>query len=276
MKSTKFASGKNDMIDKQNTAFHYVRYRLRSKSEFDVHSPFMFRFFRDVINDRNSYPEYRDIESFRKKLVGEPGYITRSEFGARSIGTPWAKRFIHIRNIVRNSAVSPKYGQLLFRIARDLKPATILELGTSLGISTLYLARGHPATKLVSIEGCPNTADAARRNFDKSGVLNVDLRIGDFDRELPAVLGELNTVDLAFFDGNHRKEPTLEYFNQTVQHAGNDSVFIFDDIHWSREMSGAWKEIRKHPSVRVTVDLFRMGLVFFREGLSKEDFLLRF
>jgi predicted O-methyltransferase YrrM len=149
-------------------------------------------------------------------------------------------------------------------------------LGTSLGISTIYLAMGLPQGHITTIEGCPRTAELAANNFNILGLTNIDLITGSFEKKLPDLLEHLAKIDLVFIDGNHRKEPVLHYFYQCLQHIHDDSVIIFDDIHWSKEMEEAWKVIREHPSVTITIDLFRMGLVFFKEGLSKEDFILHF
>jgi predicted O-methyltransferase YrrM len=263
------------MKDTKGAVIHYIKHRIKAKSVFDVHSPFMYKLYTEVLNDYTHYKEYDKVEAIRRHLIREPGYITKSDFGARSTEFPWAKQFIHIRSIVKSSAISRKHGQLLFRIARYFKPECCLELGTSLGISTLYLALGCPQMKTITIEGCPNTAGVARRNFDVAHVPNIRLMVGDFDTLVPSVVSEQKPL-LVFIDGNHRKEPTLRYFEILLQHVSSDSVFIFDDIHWSMEMSEAWDEIRKNPAVKATVDLFRMGLVFFKDGLSKEDFVLRY
>ena len=152
----------------------------------------------------------------------------------------------------------------------------MVELGTSLGMSTAYLAKGNPQGRIATIEGCHETAALAGKNFALLGITNVDQVTGPFEKVLPKLLDKLGKVDLFFIDGNHRKEPSLQYFYQCLQHIHNDSVFILDDIHWSGEMEEAWKMISNHPSVTVTIDLFRMGLVFFKEGLSKEDYILHF
>lgn len=183
---------------------------------------------------------------------------------------------VPIKKVITRSGMSLAYGQLLFRIARYFQPSVMVELGTSLGISTLYLAMGYPSGQITTIEGCQETSAMAKKNFQLLGLSNVKQFIGSFEDVLPIVLHDLGKVDLIFIDGNHRKGPTLQYFYQCLQHIHDDSVLILDDIHWSDEMEEAWNEIRLNPSVTITIDLFRMGLVFFRKGLSKEDFILHF
>jgi predicted O-methyltransferase YrrM len=152
----------------------------------------------------------------------------------------------------------------------------MLKLGTSLGISTAYLAMGNPHGQVTTIEGCPETAAAAANNFRILGLANIRQETGPFEEILPGLLGNLGNVDLFFIDGNHRKQPSLQYFHQCLQHIHDDSILILDDIHGSGEMEQAWDEIKQHPSVTLTIDLFRMGLVFFRKGLSREDFIIHF
>jgi len=254
----------------------YILHRIRSRSKYDLHSPFVYKIYREILKDRTRYPEYEKIERLRKKLLQDPGFIRMTDFGTRAPEIAWCRNTVPVRRIVRTSSVNRKYGRLLFRLSRSLKPASILELGTSLGISTAYLAAGYPESMVTSIEGCEETAARARQNMAAWELPHVRIITAPFDEVLSYLLPEIGVVDLAFFDGNHRKEATLRYFQQCVSFIHDDSVFIFDDIHWSDEMEKAWEEIREHPSVKVSLDLFRMGMVFFREGLSKEDFILHF
>jgi predicted O-methyltransferase YrrM len=157
-----------------------------------------------------------------------------------------------------------------------LRPVSVLELGTSLGISSAYLALGNPECPVVTVEGCSETAAFAKEQLDTLGLNNIRVINSRFEDVLSYLLPEIGVLGMVFFDGNHRKEATMDYFQQCLPFIHDETVFIFDDIHWSSEMEEAWAVIREHESVKITIDLFRMGLVFFREGLSKEDFILRF
>ena len=157
------------------------------------------------------------------------------------------------------------------------RPRTILELGTSLGITTSYLASGNPAAIVTTMEGAKEVAAVARKNFATAGLQNTSIIEGNFDDTLAQVVQDLGSVDCCFIDGNHRREPTERYFQQLLPITHNDSILIFDDIHWSREMEQAWETIRNHPSVRCSVDLFFIGIVFFREEFhEKQHFCIRF
>lgn len=154
----------------------------------------------------------------------------------------------------------------------------MLDLGTSLGITTAYLAKAvEPfGGRVITFEGCPETARLAGRTFAQLDCSHVQQVIGDLNETLSPTLQKLPPLDLVFFDANHQYEPTIQYFTVCLDHIHNDSVFIFDDLYWSAGMEQAWNAIRRNPVVTVTVDLFGVGLVFFRREQPKQDFILRF
>jgi predicted O-methyltransferase YrrM len=182
-----------------------------------------------------------------------------------------------ISDIARRAAKPPRLGQLLFRVARHYRPGTIVELGTSLGLSTAYLAAGAPDAKVWTIEGSPAIAKTAADNLRGLGLNNVEVSTGNFDDLLHPGLDRIGPIDLAFVDGNHRREPTLRYFDALIRHCGRSAALIFDDIHWSLEMEQAWESIRNDPRVYLTIDLFFIGFVFLRDEFKvKQDFTIRF
>jgi predicted O-methyltransferase YrrM len=264
------------MSKKIKTALRFIRHRIRVDSKFDLHSPFVYRIYTRILNDKSGYDEFRSIEKLRYRLLKDQGYIKISDLGAGSGNILWDHRIVPMKVVVKRFCVKPSYGQLLFRIARCFRPAVMVELGTSLGMGTIYLAMGNPQGQITTIEGYQETAAIARKNFELLGLSNVSQVTGSFDDVLPGLLQQLGKVDLIFINGNHRGKPFLQYFYQYLQHIRDDSVLILDDIHGSGEREEAWKEIRNHSLVTITIDLFRMGLVFFKEGLSKEDFILQF
>jgi len=236
----------------------------------------MYKIYKEIIRNRTPSKELWFIENLRARLRKDPGYIKMSDLGSGGEEIPFCRRLVSIRQVVRKSSISAAYGELLFRFSRMLEPEITLELGTSLGMSTAYLAMGNPSGQVITLEGCEETAEAARKNFQHLGLSNIRQVTGSFDEVLPHLLPGFGKIDLVFIDGNHRKKPVMNYFTQCLQHFHEDSVLIIDDIHWSGEMEEAWKEIRLHPSVTITIDLFRMGLVFFSKALSKENFIIRF
>jgi predicted O-methyltransferase YrrM len=264
------------MNRKVNIIRRYVSHYLSSRSKFDLHSPFIYQFYSRVLKDKTDYHEYSVLRDQRMRLLRDPRYVSRIDLGAKGSDVPWQKTILSVRTICFKCSVSPAIGKLLYRMARFYKPPTILELGTSVGVSTSYLAMGYPAGKVITIEGSPEIAALAQRNFESLKLSNIDQRIGNFDQLLPGILEEIKEIGMVFIDGNHKLDATLNYFNLFIQHVNSNSILVFDDIHWSSGMVEAWKTIKQHPKVKVTIDLFHLGLVFFREELTKEDFIIRF
>ncbi|GAA3946317.1 class I SAM-dependent methyltransferase [Hymenobacter algoricola] len=253
----------------------YFRFLLRSGNAHGLHSPFVFGLYTRVIHDETAYAAYIPIEARRRELLRSPASITVRDFGAGS--HTGAGRQRRLRDIARTAAKPRPFGQLLFRLVQHFRPGVVLELGTSLGLTTAYLAAAAPAAHVVTFEGCPQTAAVARQTFEQLGLTNVEQVEGNLDETLPAALAALpGPLDFAFFDGNHRYEPTVRYFEQCLPYRTDQSVFILDDIHWSAEMAQAWQTIKAHPDVRLTIDLFFVGLVFFRPNQPRQHFSLRF
>jgi predicted O-methyltransferase YrrM len=248
----------------------YLKYYFTSGNRHHVHSPFLYAFVDDVMKDRPE-PEFQKFEAIRNKLQRDHTYIEMQDFGAGGQG----KRKRKISAVACNSAKPAKYCRLLYRIVRHFQPKTMLELGTSLGISALYQAAGNKNGILITIEGDPASAAIAEQNFQKTGS-NIRLVTGNFHDLLPALLPGIEKPDYVFIDGDHRLKATLSLFNLCLQHAHNGTVFIFDDINWSDEMKAAWTDIKNHPQVTATIDVFMFGIVFINKDLSKEHFRIRY
>jgi predicted O-methyltransferase YrrM len=214
------------------------------------------------------------IENIRKKNISSSRTISVTDLGAGSLKMKSNLR--KVSDIVRYSAVPQKYGILLLRLAGEFGKPAIFELGTSAGISTMYLASACPDATVYSIEGCQATAGIARENFTMAGLSNINLINGSFDDKLTELKSLHVRPGLVFIDGNHRKEPTVRYFSEMADLSGKNSVIIIDDIHSGKEMEEAWDDIKNHEKVTLTVDIFRMGLVFFREGVTRYNYIIRY
>jgi predicted O-methyltransferase YrrM len=240
-----------------------------------VHSPFVFDFINNVLLDKKEYDCYHSVEERRKFLLSNKELIAVEDFGAGSSLTPSNSR--RVNAIARSSVKSKKYGQLLFRMIQYYQPAVLLELGTSLGITSAYLSLGNPSAKLFTCEGAGSVAAIAQKNFDSMRLNNIAIIVGDFSKTLPSLLSNLKQIDFAFVDGNHRKASTIDYFQQLLDHSKSTSIFVLDDIHWSSEMEEAWSYIQHHPAVTLTIDLFFIGIVFVNPDYKvKQHFKIRF
>lgn len=240
-----------------------------------MHSPFVFHFMLDVLNNRQGYTPPIMLENLRRHLLRDKRVLQIEDLGAGSRVHNAKERTV--RSLARTAVKPKKYSDLFYRLVRRYQPANIIELGTSLGLTTAHMAAANPAASVITIEGSPAVRQVALENFSRLQLINIHSREGHFDDVLPQVLQSLPQVDLVYIDGNHRYQATMHYFSQLLSKVHNDTILVFDDIHWSAEMEQAWSEIKAHPSVRCTIDLFFLGFVLFRsEFRAHQDFIIRY
>ncbi len=250
----------------------YLNYLLRSIHLHGIHSPFVFKLQQDVIKDKSTYYAFEQIESIRAKLLLSEQEINVIDFGAGSHYNKNKKR--SISSIAKTALKPKKYGELLFKLCLLNRSEYILELGTCLGISTAYLASANSSSQVTSIEGDPQLCKISKLNLEKLQLNNIKVIEGNFDEHLPDIIEKTDRLDFVFFDGNHRYASTLSYFNQCVEKASENSIFVFDDIYWSKGMKKAWREIISHPKVTVSIDLFQIGILFFKTDQKKQNFTI--
>jgi len=249
----------------------FFRFYRAAITKYQLHSPFVFELACAVLEDERWFYAFRDVETVREKMLSSDVIVTLLDFGTggEHAQLPVEKKR-SVRSIGRQAGSSAGQGQMLFRLANHLRPNTMLELGTSVGIGAMYLASAVRETRFVTLEGSPELANIARVNLDLLGLTkNVEVREGPFEQSLSSALHDLQQLDFVFFDGNHRSEPTLRYFEECLAFAHEKTVFVFDDLHWSVGMAEAWQKIKSHPRVTLTLDFFELSLVFidpdFRE-----------
>ncbi len=251
----------------------YINFIWNSKNEHGVHSPFVFDLVTKCFYDKTKFPEYQTLKNYRNSLLANKNTIEVTDFGAGS--RVFKSNTRQISKIAQTAGISPKRAELLFRIVHYFQPESILEIGTSLGLATSALSLGNKNSYLLSLEGCYNTQSVTENLFNKEfpnynfEFLNVEF--GEFFKNTTGI----SDWNLIYFDGNHSQKATLDYFELLLPTITNTSVWIFDDIHWSAEMENAWEIIKKHPKVKVTIDTFQWGIVFFRTEQEKEHFVIR-
>ena len=257
----------------------YIKFLFHSKNEHGVHSPFVFDLVTKCFYDNTKYSEYETLKSYRKSLLENKNTIEVTDFGAGS--RVFKSNVREISKIAQTAGITSKNAELLFRIVRHFQPKSILEIGTSLGLATSALSLANENTKIITLEGCPNTQKQAQeqlqvQNSNFKNINFVNTKFEDFFENLKLETLNLKPqiFDLVYFDGNHSKKATLEYFEALLPTISNDSVWIFDDIHWSADMEEAWEIIKKHSKVSVTIDTFQWGMVFFRIEQEKEHFII--
>lgn len=252
----------------------WLRHMLRAGDRHAVHSPFVYALVADVLRQRTPRAEHRQIDALRQEMLKDGRRLKVTDLGAGS--RAGNASFRSVASMARTAVQSPRRAAQMARLVAWQKPRHVLELGTSLGITTLYLAQAAPQAEVITVEGCPETAAVAKDNFRRMKADNIRLLIGSFRDRLPEALSAMPSLDLAYIDGNHAYGPTMEYFGQCMAKAHAGSVLLLDDIHWSADMGRAWEAIKADQRVTVTVDLFRMGLVFLHRGQQREHFRLRY
>ena len=252
----------------------YIKFLFHSKNEHGLHSPFVFDLVTKCFYDATKYQEYEVLKSYRKSLLENKNTIEVTDFGAGS--RVFKSNVREISKIAQTAGITPKNAELLFRIVRYFQPKSILEIGTSLGLATSALSLGNEKSKIITLEGCPNTQKQAQIQLQgqNSNFQNVEFVNTEFSSYFKVIHPSPITHHLIYFDGNHSKKATLDYFEALLPTISNDSVWIFDDIHWSADMEEAWEIIKNHPKVSVTIDTFQWGIVFFRIEQEKEHFII--
>ncbi len=249
----------------------YLRhfFTARHSNGFGVHSPYMFDFIQSVLKERKAFHAFEAIEQIRMEMLNSKETIDCTDFGT---GTGGVKK---INKIAQKAIKSPRLAQMLFRIINHSKSIRILELGTSLGISSMYMAAVSSTSQCITIEGCPNISELAQQNFNRLGLGQIKLITANIDEELANILEIYGKQDFIFIDANHRYEALIRYFEICIAHANEQAIIVIDDIYWSPDMKKAWQKIQKHELVRSTIDIFHMGIVFLNPMLCKKQYKIR-
>ena len=251
----------------------YLKYLWNAKNEHSIHSPFVFEFYLDVIKNGQEIPDKAQIESLFEQLKKDERLIKIKDLGAGSkFGNHDQKK---VSRIASTAVKSLKWSKIVAGIVKKYDYKRCLELGTSLGFTAAMMSKATPYGKVYSFEGCSNTLGIAKEVFSALHCKNVTPILGDIDQTLSHTLEQMDRVDFVFFDANHQCAPTLKYFRACLQKAHENSCFVFDDINWSADMKEAWSQIKQHEDVSISIDLFQMGIVFFRKKQPKQHYILR-
>lgn len=243
-----------------------MHFLVAKRNGHGVHSPFAYRLCEEVFYNPNTFYDFKILNIIRNGLLTDETELIVEDLGASSRAFKDRKR--KVKDIAKKGISTQEQSELLYRLLNFLNPSVTIELGTSLGLNSLYLAKVNPHNRVISIEGNSSLYNFAKRLSSKNKVQNIQFINALFDDAFPKVLEDLPQVDVFYVDGNHTYKATIDYFRLALQKKHNGSVFIFDDIYWSKEMSKAWEEIKAHPSVTLSIDTFSMGLIFFREEIK--------
>ena len=249
----------------------YIKFLSKASNQHGVHSPFVYNFVTKCLYNKTKFDAYKKLKQYKKELLQSNTVLQITDLGEGSKVLDANQR--NVGKMAKTSSSSKKDSELLYRLSDYFKFKTVLELGTSLGMGTYALSLANPTSKIITIEGCPNTSRFAQSQLKKHDIGNVEFLIGNFGNTIPTL--QNNNFDFIFFDGHHNKEATIQYFEALLPKTHNETVFVFDDIYWSEGMTEAWGYIKNHNAVTVTVDVFHLGFVFFRKEQAKEHFKIR-
>lgn len=273
----------------------YLKHQLtaRHTGGHGIHSPYLFEWVRMVMADDNSYYAWAKIEEIREQLLRDEREVTFVDYGSgRALSSSPAdanKRLV--KDIAKGSLAQKKYAQMLARLVRWLGSANpqylskrkedrglnIVELGTSLGVTTAYLATMNKGDKVLTFEGCNAVAEIARENWKLLEINNIECCVGEVTEESLrlAVVDLQGGLDVAFIDANHTYEGTKSYFNVLAEKVHEKTVIVVDDIHYNQAMEKAWMEICADERVTSAMDLYQMGMVFFDKHYWKRNYKIR-
>lgn len=235
-----------------------------------VHSPFTFHTLNYVIFERTPYYSFNIIESLRQQLLHDNTTLT-----LQPLGTSQAKTTTIAREL-KNSTKSPRQAQLLQRLCASNQSHYIIELGTNLGLSTAYLASNNSNSQVYTLEGQPQLCQIAQQNFKQLHLNNIQIIEGNINNTLPTLIQQIPQIDLLFIDANHQYQATINYYKLAKSKVHKNTIIIFDDIHWSEGMQQAWNEIRQDPDIRLAIDIFHLGIVWFNTDIPKQHYIVAF
>ncbi len=250
----------------------YIKYWFTAKTKYSIHSPFVYHLVSEVLAKKTPKEIRQKLDTYRMSLSKDTNQIHVTDFGAGS--RVFTSNIRSVQAIAKYAGISRHKSDILQKLVAYFKPENILELGTSLGIGTAAMAIAYPNTQITSLEGCPETAKIANKYLSNFQFNSCRIIIGEFSAQLPKILSN-QTFDLMYFDGNHQKEATIQYFESCLPQVHNNTLCIFDDIHWSKGMEEAWKYIIHHPRTTVCIDLYHVGLVFFRKEQEPQNFIIK-
>ena len=253
-----------------NILIEYINYRFKAKGRHGVHSPFVYSFLNECLSTKIDKKFKNSRKNLFKSLKNNNSILEISDFG---VGSKKLGNQRKISKIFSTSSSKGKYGDLLYKISRYYKPTNLLEFGTSLGIGTIHLSSGNPNAVIHTIDACKNTSNQAILNFNSLEIKNIIPIQSTFVDYISTLTSE--KFDVIFIDGHHDGKALKEYILKLEPFSHNDTIFILDDIRWSKSMFNAWNEIIKSEDFHLTIDLFRMGIIIKREQQEKEHFILK-
>ena len=253
-----------------SSAFKYV---IRAQGAGLLHSPFVFELYQQVFDAKHLHYDFEALHAVRQRLMSDKTVLKIQDFGAGS--TTGAGTTRTVQSIAGSAVKKAKYAELLYRLINRHGASSIIEIGSSLGLTTLYLQKAAPKAKVYSLEGSPELCAFAKELHAQEGCDHIEVVEGKFDDTLKGVAPK-ECWDVVFVDGNHRKQATIDMTHMLLENAAENALFIIDDIYWSKGMTEAWNILKDSSEFCLSVDMFEMGILWRKLPMEKQHFTLRF
>ncbi len=257
------------MSSKFHQILSYIKhYFVAHRRGHGVHSPFAYQLCEEVFYNKHPFYAFEQLEKLREQLLQDESLINMEDYGSGSQVFKAKQR--KVKDIAIHGISTKLQSELLFRLMNFMHSEKALELGTSLGLNTLYMAMSNSNTKVISIDACEDLVEHAKAMAHKQKVDHIQFIHAKFDEALPQLISQSSKIDFVYIDGNHSYAASMQYFDSLLEIVQNNTVLVFDDIYWSKDMTKAWEEIKAHPKVKLSIDTFYSGFIFFKEEIKEK------
>jgi predicted O-methyltransferase YrrM len=227
------------------------QYKASHHNGFGIHSPYLFHLISGVLEETCPYYCFNQIESTRPLLKKE------------------------LKTFHKNNKTDVFCGQILFRLIQDAQSRILFEIGTSAGLETQYMAFSSQKAKCISVTDSVELAEVLQKDNGKKGLKNIELKIPTCGETLESRINQLESIDFVYFNESVGNLKMIDLFNQCLLKKKNGSIFVLNKIHVDSEKKKVWEKIQMYPDVRVTLDLYDLGIVLFNPNLEKNNYVIR-
>ena len=248
-----------------------LNFLLKSSNQHGIHSPFVYDLITKCFYDKTPFSAYHNLKALRNELIYNQDLVKVKHYSEAS--KVFQSNHQKISTIVKGEGSSYKKQKQLYRITNYFKPKNVLELGTSVGLGSAAMAIASNNSIIKTVEVNKNISDIAKKVFKSYQLKNIQIDTSSFKDFFKK--SNYENLDLVYLDGTCDKESTIENFNSLLKYSHNESVFIINNIYWSKEMTEAWNIIKKQKEITVSIDTYYLGFLFFRKEQPKQHFTIR-
>ena len=243
----------------------------RHSKGYGIHSTFVYNFILNTFKKKVSMQISSDILRFRNDLYSNNTIVSSQAFGASNNSAR-----VVVSKLAHSSSSRIKYLKLLVSIINYMNYTDILELGSCCGLSAAAMGISSSNVNVYTVEGDEYRFNIAKEYINKWKLNNINPICSDFNSVLDRFANSEKKFDLIFIDGDHSYKSTIKYFNKALQLLSENGVIVIDDINWSKGMKMAWMEIKSYDKVRLSIDVYQMGIIINLQNFAKQNFTIRY